>query len=74
MRPCYERGMRISYDGQSKHVTVTFRGQVITLTGEFDDERVAIKTGEDHCRRKGWIEKPQPTVNRSMLKPRTFNF
>jgi len=69
----YEPGMRISYDAASKLVTITFGGRVITLNGEYETERDAVKVAEDHCRRNGWIEKPTPTVGRSMLRPRTFN-
>jgi hypothetical protein len=73
MNAGYEPGMRVSYDAASKLVTVTFRGRVLTLKGEYETEREGIKAGEDHCRRHGWSEKPTPTVGRSMLKPRTFN-
>jgi len=65
--------MRISYDSKSKRVTVTFRGRVSVLTGEYETEREAVKAGEDYCRRNGWNDKPAPTVGRSMLKKHTYN-
>ena len=69
----YEPGMRIGYDSKSKQVTVTFRGRVTTLNGEYETERAAIKAGEEYCRRNGWVDKPPPTLGRSMLKKHIYN-
>lgn len=66
----YEPGMRITYDPKTKRARVAFRGRLVELPAEFDNERDAVRAGEDHCKRNGWIEHPEPPKGESLLKHR----
>jgi hypothetical protein len=66
----YEPGMRITFDPATKRARVAFRGRLIELPGSFDTELDAVRAGEEHCKRNGWVERPEPTNAESLLKHR----
>jgi hypothetical protein len=66
----YEPGMRITYDERSKRVIVAFRGQLLTLPREFENEREATLAGEDYCREHGWVPRASATFGRRVLELR----
>jgi hypothetical protein len=53
-KPPYEPGMKIRFDRESGQVTVTFRGRITVLPGNFTDEAMAVRAGERHCQSLGW--------------------
>ncbi len=50
----YETGMKVHYDGALRKVTVTFRGRVIALPGQYASQDEATWAGEAFCRENGW--------------------
>lgn len=54
----YEIGMSIIFDVITKSILVTFRGDFTTLPGPYRSRTQGIATGEEFCRKAGWLDEP----------------
>ena len=50
----YETGMKVHYDATARTVTVSFRGRVIILPGQYGTAEEGRWAGEAFCRENGW--------------------
>ena len=67
----YEPGMKITHEAATRGVTLTFRGRVIALPGQFATELEGIRAGERYCTGLGW-RLPLPSSSHSMLTRRAI--
>jgi hypothetical protein len=50
----YEPGMKVHFDATARTVTVSFRGRVIALPGQYGTLEEGRWAGEAFCRENGW--------------------
>ncbi len=64
----YEPGMKVHYDATARTVTVSFRGRIMTLPGQYATPEEARWVGEAYCRENGWNRDSTklPLRNRSL--------
>jgi len=66
----YEPGMKVHYDAAAHTVTVSFRGRIISLPGQYGTAEEARWAGETFCRENGW----ERQSTRRPLRGRAVNF
>jgi hypothetical protein len=55
VKPEYESGMKIVYDGTSRRVVVSFRGRISVLPEACGTPEEGVAAGESYCRNHGWV-------------------
>ena len=66
----YEAGMKVHYDVTARSVTVSFRGRVVTLPGQYATPEEAQWAGEAFCRENGW----QPKSTKRPFRSRSVQY
>lgn len=56
----YEDGMQLVFDHVDRTLVVSFR-DMVKMIGPFENQKAAVRAGEQFCRDHGWKDGQQPS-------------